>query len=128
LWLLLAERILPARSESVDPDDLGFRILLLEELAHAADRAPGPRPADEVRDGPVGVPPDFRARRLIVGSGIRLIRILVGQNGVWSVAVDPFRDAVVGIWVLRRNRRGRHDDPSPEGLQEVDLLPPHLVR
>jgi len=42
--------------------------------------------------------------------------------------MDPFRDAVIGIRVFRRDRGGRHDNPGPESLQEINLLAAHLVR
>src|SRR5439155_15488675 len=58
------EVVLQDRSERVHPDHLDLRILLFEELAHAADRAAGAHPADEVRDRSVRIPPDLRTRRL----------------------------------------------------------------
>ena len=125
--LLLIEIVLQDRAEGVHADDPNLRVLLLQVAADPADRPAGPHPADEMGDGAVRVSPDLRAGRLVVGPRIGLVGVLVRQDRVRRLTVNPFSDAVVGVRMVRRHGGRRDDHARAEGLQQVDFLAAHLV-
>ena len=126
--LLLIEIVLQNGTEWVHADDSDLRVPFLQVVSHSADGPAGAHPAHEVGDLAIRVPPDLRSGRLIMGSRIRLVGILIRQDRVRGLAMNAFRDPVVGLRMVRRHGRRRHDDASSQGLQEIDFLSAHLVR
>src|SRR5690606_12936795 len=69
----------PLAERRLDGHHLDVGVLLLEVAPDAHQRAGGAEPGDEVRD--LGaVPPDLRARALVVGPGVGLVGVLVEEG------------------------------------------------
>ncbi len=116
------------RALRIGADDLDVRVLLLEVASHPGDRAAGADADDEVRELAVGLAPQLRPGRLVVGLRVGRVRVLVGLEGAGDVAREAVGDAVVGARRVGRDVGRRHHDLGAVGAQEVDLLLAHLVR
>ena len=113
----------------VRPDDLHLALgHFLEVAAGTGDRATGPDARHEVRDPPVGLPPDLRARPVIMRGGVVGVRVLVRLPAVRCLPGEAAGDAVIGTRVIGRHARGAHDDLGAVGAEHGDLVRGHLVR
>ena len=129
LTLPVGRRVLPVdRPDRIARDDPHLRIPLLQVAPGAAHRAAGSRRADEVRDLSLGLRPQLRPGRAIVGLGIDRVVVLVGEDGVWQGGGDgtPLHDVVVRM--IRRDRRRCDDHLRAQRSQQPGLLLGHLVR
>ena len=96
--------------------------------ARAADRAAGAHAADEVRDFPFGVIPDFRAGGAVMRLGIHRIFVLVRIVGVGNFARKFFRHRIVAARIFRFHGRGANDHFGAESFQHIDFFARLLVR
>src|SRR3989442_12905223 len=87
-------------------DDLDSRVFFLEETRAAHDGARGAHAADEMRDRPLGVAPDFRPRALVVRERIVGVGELVEDTSL-ALALHLLGEAPRG---LHSARLGREDD------------------
>ena len=115
------------RARRVAGDDLHRRVPLLEVAADAGDRAAGPRRADEVRDPPLRLLPDLRARRPVVRLRVVRVVVLVREDRPRRLRDDRLRLLDVVLGVVGRHRGRHHDDLGAERAQQPDLLARHLV-
>ena len=109
------DRMLPSGSA---PIDLDRRVLRLEVVRHATDRAAGPDRDDQVRHAAVGLPPDLGATGRLVGRGVLHVVVLVGLVGAGDVSREPARHRVVALRRIRAGRwwgRGRPRRRTPGG-------------
>ena len=116
------------RAHGVGADDLDGRVLLLQVASRSGDRAAGADADDEVRELAVGLAPQLRPGRLVVGLRVGRVRVLVGLEGAGDLAREAVGDAVVGARRVGRDVGRRHHHLGPVRAQEVDLLLAHLVR
>ena len=76
-WRMLRTPGMSCPSTRVDAEHLHVGALLLEESSGPGDRAAGAEAGDEMGDLPRRLAPDLRARRAVVGLGIRRVLVLV---------------------------------------------------
>src|SRR5690606_36130196 len=114
------------RALRVSPDH-GDVADVLEVAPGAGDGAAGADARHEVGDRAVGVAPDLRAGRLVVGGGSVEVLVLVGLVGALDLLRQPVAHGVVGLRVLRRHGGRGDDDLGAVGLEHVDLVLAHLV-
>ena len=100
----------------------------LEVAAGPRDRAAGADAGHEVREPPVGLPPDLRSRPVVVRGGIVRVGVLVGLPAVGCLPREPAGDAVIGVRMLGRHARRADDDLGTVGAQHGDLVGGDLVR
>ncbi|SKP30437.1 Uncharacterised protein [Mycobacteroides abscessus subsp. massiliense] len=62
----------------------------------------------------------------MAGGAVR-VGVLVGLPGALDLPHQAVRDVVVAVGMLRRNRRGAHDDLGPVGPQHIPLVLADLV-
>src|SRR5581483_2150425 len=78
------------RALRIGADDQHLRLVLLEVLAYAADRASGPdRHDDRVDRAAVGLLPDLRAGALVVRARVVHVRVLVGLETAGDLLREP---------------------------------------
>ena len=94
-----------------------LRIFLLEVSAHAADRSAGAHAANEMRDLPFGVFPNFRAGGAVVRLRVHRVFVLVGVIRIGNFARQFLRHRVVAARIVRLDGRGTDDDFGAESLQ-----------
>ena len=113
----------------IDRDDQGRRAVLLEVPPDARDRSAGADRDDHGVDvAAVGLLPELGAGRLVVGLGVRRIRVLVGLESAGDLLGEPVGDRVVALRRVRVDRGRRDDDLGAVRAQHGDLLLAHLVR
>ena len=88
---------------------------------------PVPDAGDEVRDPAVGLVPDLRAGRPLVGRRVLQVPVLVRLEGAGDVAREPRRDRVVRLRRFRLDVRRAEDDLGAVGPQQGLLLGRLLV-
>ena len=106
----------------IDAPHLERGVLLLQEPAHAADRAAGADADHEMRDGAVGLIPDLGSRLLVVRLRIRRVAVLVGLPRTRDLTRQTRGHRVVGTRILWIDVRRAHDDLGAKRLQRVELL------
>ena len=102
--LAVLEVVLVDAAHRIDADDLHLRILLLEVLGGAADGAAGADAGHPVGDLAVRLPPDLGTRGTVVGLGVGLVVILIGEVGPLLVA-DALGDLVIRAGIVRLDVR-----------------------
>ena len=117
------------RALGVDRDDPRARAVLLEVAPDAGDRPAGPdRDDDRVDVTAVRLLPDLGPGRLVVGLGVRRVRVLVGLEPSRDLLGEPVGDGVVALGRGRFDGgRGDHDLGAVRA-EHRDLLLAHLVR
>ena len=106
----------------IDAPYLDRRILLLQELADAGDRASRADADHELRDRAVGLIPNLGTRLLVVSRRVRQVVVLVRLPRVGHFFFEARRHGIVGPWILGIDVGGTDDDLGAERLQRVDLL------
>ena len=97
LDLVWRDRARVERALRVGADDVDRRLALLEVLGDAADRPAGAHARDEHVDRALGLLPDLRAGRPVVGLGVARVEVLVGLKRAGDLARQPVGDRVVGL-------------------------------
>ncbi len=123
---MVVRRVDGALRIGADDQDLG--LALLEVAPHPADRPPGADGDDEGVDLAFGLLPDLGARRLVVGVGVRHVRVLVGLEAPRNLFRKPRGDRVVALGRVRFDGGRCDHDLGTVGPQHRDLLLAHLVR
>ena len=106
----------------VDAPNLDVRVLLLEVLGGAADRATGAYADDEVRDFAFCLLPNLGARRTIMRLAVGEVVVLVAPHAVGNLVVQFLRHAVVAVRVVWCHGRGTNMHLRPHRAQDIDLL------
>ena len=87
-------------------DDPYVRVLFLEITASAGYGPAGTHPCDEVGYAALGLAPELRARRLVVGQGIGRVLVLSRLEAAGDLIRQPLGDGVVAFGVFGwRGRR-----------------------
>ena len=84
--------------------------------------------ADEVRDLPFGVFPDFGAGGAVVRLRIARILVLIRVVGVGNFARQFFRHRIVAARILRLDRCRAHDHLGAKRFQQIDFFARLFVR
>ena len=111
----------------VGADDLDGRVAGLQGAGRAGDRAAGPDAGDEVGDPTLGLVPDLRPGRLLVGRRVLLVPVLVGLERARDVTRQAGRHRVVALGRLGRDVGRAQDDLGAVGPKELLLLGRLLV-
>jgi hypothetical protein len=94
----------------VGPDDQNLGLAFLEEAPDAGDRAAGAHGDHDRGELAAGLLQDLRPGHLVVGVGIRHVRVLVGLEAAGDLLREAVGNRVVALWRIRRNgRRADHD-------------------
>ena len=99
-----------------------FGIFFLQVAADAADGPAGAHAADEVRDLPFRILPDFRAGGAVMRLGIHGVFVLVGIKRIGNFLAQFFRDRVIAARIVRLDGRGADDHFRAEGLEQVHFF------
>ena len=115
------------RTLGVGADHLDRRVLFLEVAADTRESAAGAAAGDEVGDLAVGLAPDLRAGRLVVGQRVGLVEVLVGAVGARDLVHESLGRGVVRLGILGRDGHRAHHDLGAVGAEQVDLFGSDLV-
>ena len=109
-------------SGRLDGDRLDLRVLFLQVLAGAGNRAAGADACDEDVDFAVGVVPQLRAGGVVVDARVRLVGELGSQNRVFALSGD-----LVGLvhGALHAGGARSQDDLCAVGAQQDTALVGH---
>ena len=118
------DRTLPSGSA---PIHLDGRVARLQETGRAGDGATGADARDEVGDPPVGLLPQLRAGRPLVGGRVLRVPVLVGLERARDVTGEPGGDRVVALGRFRRDVGRAQHDLGAVRPQELLLLGRLLV-
>ena len=114
--------LLEHRPVGVDAPGLDRRLLLLQVLRHAANRAAGADADHQVVDRAAGLVPDLGPGLLVVRLRVRRVVVLVGLPRIRRVALEARRHRVVRPRILRVDV-GRADNHfGAERAQRIHLL------
>ena len=110
LELTVLEVVVHRRAHRVGDGDHDLATLLFERGAHSGERAAGADRADERVDVAVGLAPDLRPGRSVVGVAVRKVVPLVRVEDAVRLALralgrEPLGDVDVVVRVAIRNRR-----------------------
>src|SRR5439155_24749022 len=93
------------RPVRVGPHRHHRRLLLLQEAGDAGHGATGAEAGNDHVDLAVGLRPDFRAGRFVVGLRVGLVEVLVRLKGARDLVTEPLGDRVVALRRIAWNRR-----------------------
>ena len=111
----------------VGADHANRGVLLLQVLADPGDRAAGADAGDERGDPAVGLPPDLRARRPVVGLGVARVEVLVRLKSPGNLPGQAVGDRVIRLRGLTLDVGGADHHLGAVRAQQADLLRRHLV-
>ena len=106
----------------VHANDENLWVLFLQVPTRAADRATGSDARREDPDRAVGLAPDLRTGRLVLGLRVGRVRVLVGAIGPRDLFGQPIGHRVVGPGIVGTDVGGADDHLGPVRPQEVLFL------
>ena len=115
------------RPLGIGADHLDRWVLLFQIAADTREGAAGAAAGDEVRDGAVGLSPDLRAGRLVMGQRVGRIEVLIRTVRPGDFVHESLGGGVVRLRIVGSDGDGADDDLGAVGPQQVDLLGGDLV-
>ncbi len=100
---------------------------LLEVASGARDRAAGADAGHEVGHPALGLRPDLRPGRQVVGVRVLHVGVLVRLPAAGRLPGEPVRDRVIGVRMVRGHGRRADDDLGAVRAQHADLVLADLV-
>ena len=114
-------------ADRIDAHDFYRGILFLQIFPYAGDCSASAHAADEMRNFPFGILPDFWACGPVVRLGIHRIFVLIWIKRIRNLAGEFGGNGIITSWIFGLDRGGADDNLGAESLQQVNFFARLLV-